>query len=87
LKVTENAMVTKLSEPMQEVLRRLGEGWGWDDFGVDGPLSYAARTRTCEALARRGLLVSSRGDYDLTDAGEALAKQLNASAATASPAT
>lgn len=32
-----------LSEPMQNVLMKLGKGWGWDDFGVDGPLSYAAR--------------------------------------------
>lgn len=27
-------MANKLSEPMQEVLRKLGKGWGWDDFGV-----------------------------------------------------
>ncbi|MDF9779244.1 hypothetical protein OKW11_006290 [Pseudomonas baetica] len=43
-------MANKLSEPMQEVLRKLGKGWGWDDFGVHWPLSYAARIRTCEAL-------------------------------------
>lgn len=30
-------MPTKLSEPMQNVLMKLGKGWGWDDFGVDGP--------------------------------------------------
>jgi len=70
-------MTTKLSEPMQDVLRKLGKGWGWDDFGVDGPLSYAARVRTCVALAKRGLVASSHGDFDLTEAGEALAKQLN----------
>ncbi|MHC5195088.1 hypothetical protein ACYSUW_15135 [Pseudomonas frederiksbergensis] len=80
-------MANKLSEPMQEVLRKLGKGWGWGDFGVHGPLSYAARIRTCEALVRRGLLVSSRGDFDLTDAGEAVAKQLNDPVATASPVT
>jgi len=44
---------------------------------VDGPLSYAARVRTCVALAKRGLVASSHGDFDLTEAGEALAKQLN----------
>ncbi|MDU8456765.1 hypothetical protein [Pseudomonas syringae group sp. J254-4] len=43
-------MTAKLSEPMQNVLMKLGTGWGWDDFGVHGPLSYAARVRTCEAL-------------------------------------
>lgn len=80
-------MATELSEPMEEVLRKLGKGWGLADFGVDGPLSYTARIRTCEALARRGLLVSSLCDFDLTDAGETLAKQLNAPAAAASPGT
>jgi len=70
-------MTTKLSEPMQKVLMKLGQGWGWADFEVDGPLSYAARVRTCVALAKRGLVVSSYGDFDLTDAGEAMAKQLN----------
>lgn len=78
-------MANKLSKPMQEVLRKLGKGWGWDDFGVHGPLSYASRIRTCEALARRGLLISSQGDFDLTDEGEALAKQLNNPTATSSP--
>lgn len=70
-------MTTKLSEPMQKVLMKLGKGWGWADFEIDGPLSYAARVRTCVALTKRGLVVSSYCDFDLTDAGEALAKQLN----------
>lgn len=70
-------MPTKLSEPMQNVLMKLGKGWGWDVFGVDGPLSYAARIRTCVALAKRGLVKSSYGDFDLTEAGETLAKKLN----------
>ncbi|MEW5512009.1 hypothetical protein ABGT16_05250 [Pseudomonas asiatica] len=70
-------MTTKLSEPMQNVLMKLGTGWGWDDFGVSGPLSHAARVRTCEALKKRGLVAYACGDYDLTEAGEALAKQLN----------
>ncbi|ESW38273.1 MULTISPECIES: hypothetical protein [Pseudomonas] len=70
-------MTTKLSEPMKTVLMKLGTGWGWDDFGVHGPLSYAARVRTCEALRKRGLVSFAHGDYDLTAAGEALAKQLN----------
>lgn len=70
-------MTTKLSEPMKKVLMKLGKGWGWADFEVDGPLSQAARVRTCVALAKRGLVVSSYGDFDLTDAGESLAKQLN----------
>lgn len=39
-------MTAKLSEPMQNVLMKLGTGWGWDDFGMHGPLSYAARVRT-----------------------------------------
>lgn len=70
-------MTTKLSEPMQNVLMKLGTGWGWDDFGVTGPLSHAARVRTCEALQKRGLVAYACGDYDLTEAGEALAKRLN----------
>lgn len=70
-------MTTKLSEPMQKVLMRLGKGWGWDDFEVNGPLSYASRVRTCVALAKRGLVLSSYGDFHLTAAGETLAKQLN----------
>ncbi|RMS85073.1 hypothetical protein [Pseudomonas savastanoi] len=70
-------MTAKLSEPMQNVLMKLGTGWGWDDFGVHGPLSYAARVRTCEALQKRGLVAYSYGDYDLTATGEALAKQMN----------
>ncbi|RJX80317.1 hypothetical protein [Pseudomonas sp. LS-2] len=69
-------MATKLSEPMQNVLMKLGTGWGWDDFGVHGPLSYAARVRTCKALKERGLVAYACADYDLTEAGEALAKQL-----------
>jgi hypothetical protein len=80
-------MTTKLSEPMQKVLMKLGKGWGWADFEVDGPLSYAARVRTCVALAKRGLVVSSYGDFDLTDAGEALAKQLNDQAQAAQAAS
>lgn len=80
-------MTNKLSEPMQEVLRKLGKGWGWDDFSVHGPLSHAARVRTCEALMKRGLVAYACGDYDLTEAGEALAKQLNDQAAAASLAT
>ncbi|HDS1721475.1 hypothetical protein NPS53_08200 [Pseudomonas putida] len=70
-------MTIKISEPMQNVLIHLADGWGWDDFGVHGPLSYAARVRTCEALAMRGLVAYALGDYDLTEAGESLAKQLS----------
>ena len=44
-----NSPASKLSEPMQKVLMKLGKGWGWADFEVDGPLSYAARIRTCVA--------------------------------------
>ncbi|WP_177342406.1 MULTISPECIES: hypothetical protein [Pseudomonas] len=73
----KQTMTAKLSEPMQNVLMKLGTGWGWDDFGVHGPLSCAARVRTCEALQKRGLVAYSYGDYDLTAIGEALAKQLN----------
>ncbi|GKQ28735.1 hypothetical protein RYA99_04665 [Pseudomonas syringae pv. actinidifoliorum] len=69
-------MTIKLSEPMRNVLMKLGDGWGWDDFGITGPLSYAARLRTCEALAKQGLVTSSHGDFYLTDAGETLVKQL-----------
>ncbi|EPM67341.1 hypothetical protein A584_21818 [Pseudomonas syringae pv. theae ICMP 3923] len=61
---------------MRNVLMKLGDGWGWDEFGITGPLSYAARLSTCEALAKQGLVASSHGDFDLTDAGETLAKQL-----------
>lgn len=68
--------MTKLSKPMQDVLLKLGAGWGWDDFGVHGPLSHAARVRTCNALAKRGLVRLSLGDYDLTEAGAFLASQL-----------
>ncbi|MCQ2992374.1 hypothetical protein NLO72_24555 [Pseudomonas tremae] len=52
-------MTIKLSEPMRNVLMKLGDGWGWDDFGITGPLSYAARLRTCCALAKQGLVTSS----------------------------
>ncbi len=69
-------MTIKLSEPMRNVLMKLGDGWGWDDFGITGPLSYAARLRTCEALAKQALVRSSHGDFYLTDAGETLVKQL-----------
>ena len=80
-------MTTKLSETMQNVLMKLGKGWGWADFGVDGPLSHAARIRTCIALAKRGLVISSYGDFHLTEAGEALAKQLNDQAQAAQAAS
>jgi hypothetical protein len=46
-------MTIKLSEPMRNVLMKLWDGWGWDDFGITGPLSYVARLRTCETLAKQ----------------------------------
>ncbi|RMU58639.1 hypothetical protein ALP29_200453 [Pseudomonas syringae pv. avii] len=79
-------MTTKLSEPMQKELMKLGDGWGWDDFDVHGPLSYAARVRTCKALAKRGLVTYAFGDYDLTEPGETVAKQLNDQAKVPRPA-
>jgi hypothetical protein len=80
-------MTVKLSEPMRNVVMKLGDGWGWDDFGITGPLSYAARLRTCEALAKQGLVTSSHGDFDLTEAGETLAKQLKDQAKAAKAAS
>ncbi|RMN37420.1 hypothetical protein ALQ64_01917 [Pseudomonas cannabina] len=74
-----DAMTTKLSGSMQNVLKRMGNGDDYDDFGVDGPLSLAARVRTCDALVKRGLMVQTLfGHYLLTEAGEALAGTLNA---------
>jgi len=66
-----------ITEPMANLLKAMGHGRGWDELGAHGPLSHAARVRTCEALSRRGLLAYSCGDYGLTDAGEALARHLN----------
>ena len=43
--------------------------------------------RTCEALAKQGLVKSSHGDFDLTDAGETLAKQLKDQAKAAQAAS
>ncbi|KTC48786.1 hypothetical protein AO250_18555 [Pseudomonas syringae pv. actinidiae ICMP 19497] len=80
-------MTIKLSEPMRNVLMKLGDGWGWDDFGITGPLSYAARLRTCCALAKQGLVTSTHGDFNLTDEGEALAKQLKDQAKAAQAAS
>ncbi|WHS57683.1 hypothetical protein [Pseudomonas sp. G2-4] len=72
-------MTTKLSGPMGNVLKRMGNGDDYDDFGVHGPLSLAARVRTCTALVNRGLMVQTLfGHYLLTEAGEALAFALNA---------
>ncbi|TCV62725.1 hypothetical protein [Pseudomonas fluorescens] len=72
-------MTTKLSGSMENVLRRMGNGDDYDDFGVHGPLSLAARVRTCDALVKRGLMVQTLfGHYLLTEAGEALAGSLNA---------
>ena len=72
-------MKTKLSGPMENVLKSMGNGYDYDDFGVHGPLSLAARVRTCDALAKRGLMVQTLfGHYLLTEAGEALALTLNA---------
>lgn len=79
-------MNTKISEPMQNVLMKLDGGWGWDDFDVHGPLSYAARVRTCDALVKRGLVRLAHGDYHLNEAGESLAKQLKAQLNAATPA-
>jgi hypothetical protein len=31
-------MTIKISEPMRNVLMKLWDGWGWDDFGITGPL-------------------------------------------------
>lgn len=50
-------------------------------------VSYAARLRTCEALAKQGLMTSSHGDFDLTDVGETLAKQLKDQATSAQAAS
>lgn len=72
-------MTTKLSDSMQNLLKRMGNGDEYDDFGVHGPLSLAARVRTCDALVKRGLMVQTLfGHYLLTEAGEALAGTLNA---------
>ncbi|HGO9799602.1 TPA: hypothetical protein ACLEB8_004790 [Pseudomonas aeruginosa] len=72
-------MTTKLSEPMANVLKSMGNGCDYDDFGVHGPLSLAARVRTCDALVKRGLMVQTLfGHYLLTEAGETLAGTLNA---------
>lgn len=71
-------MTPTLSEPMRHLLKCMGKGHDYDDFGVHGPLSLAARVRTCKALEKRGLMVQTLfGHFELTDAGEASAKQLN----------
>lgn len=72
-------MTTKISGPMGNVLKRMGNGDDYDDFGVRDPLSLAARVRTCDALVKRGLMVQTLfGHYVLTESGEALAFTLNA---------
>ncbi|MFJ7311502.1 hypothetical protein ACIQVE_01805 [Pseudomonas sp. NPDC098747] len=78
-------MTTKLSEPMQNVLIKLEDGGDGNDFSVHGLLTYAARERTCKALAKLGLVAHALGDYDLTEAGEALVKQLNDQAKAVQP--
>ena len=72
-------MTTKLSGPMESVLKRMGNGEEYDEFGVHGSLSLAARVRTCDAPVKRGLVVQTLfGHYLLTEPGEALAFTLNA---------
>jgi hypothetical protein len=66
-------MTIQLSEPMQNLLKSMGFGYAWDAFGVTGPLTHAARVRTCEALVKRGLLTISHEHYDLTDTGQTIA--------------
>lgn len=66
-----------LSEPMVKLLKDMGHGYAYNGLGCHGPLALAARVRTCNALAQRGLLsLSLWGEFHLTDAGEALANQL-----------
>ncbi|WP_223592851.1 hypothetical protein [Pseudomonas sp. A-R-19] len=75
-------MTTRLSVPMANVLKSMGFGHDYDDFGVHGPVSHASRVRTCDALVKRGLMIQTLfGEYLLTNAGEALANCLNATPA------
>lgn len=72
-----SSMTIQLSEPMQNLLKSMGFGYAWDAFGVTGPLTHAARVRTCEALVKRGLLTISHGHYELTDTGQTISAGLN----------
>ncbi|WP_449124750.1 hypothetical protein [Pseudomonas viridiflava] len=72
-------MKTKLSSSMENVLKRMGNGDDYDDFGVHSPLTLAARVRTCDALVKRGFMVKTLfGHYLLNEAGEAVASTMNA---------